>query len=254
MSRAGTTFPKLPQAVVPAEMLVAPATLDRSRGGEAVARAVKEGFLKPSDIEGAELAEATLLYVPFWRVAVTVDGFHIGLSTTQSASGRSIPIPTGGARHKDGVVMICARTIVPYEPKLPSFFGKIAGAPPLEIGMNELVSTASAVDALAEGEIVDADVDKARAESIATGMLLRAVSPTHAIYAKYEPKINASTFCLYPLYYARYRYEGEARRHAGEDYFVAVSGRTGDVVAAKHPSAVRAVTNKLRKLLSFDRR
>ena len=85
-------------------------------------------------------------------------------------------------------------------------------------------------------------------------MLLRAVSPTHAIYSKYEPKIHANAFCLYPLYYARYRYEGEARRRSGEEFFVAVSGRTGEVVAGKHPSAVRAMATKLRKLLSFDRR
>jgi hypothetical protein len=249
------TFPKLPQAVSPPEVFVVPATLDAARGVEAVQRAVKDGILKPSDIAGADLGEPALVYVPFWRVAVTVDGFHIGLSTVQSGrTGRSIPIPTGGARHKDGIVMISARTVVPYEAKLPSFFGKMAGAPPLEVGMDELVPAPNAAEALAAGEVVDADIDQARAESIASGMLLRAVSPTHAIYSKYEPKIHASTFCLYPLYYARYRYEGEARRHAGEEFFVAVSGRTGEIVAAKHPSAVRAMATKLRKLLSFDRR
>jgi hypothetical protein len=247
------TFPKVPQPVVPPEVFVVPATLDAVRGNEAVQRAVKGGLLKPSDIAGADLGTPSLLYVPFWRVAVTVDGFHIGLSTVQSgSSGRTIPIPTGGARHKDGIVMVCARTVVPYEAKLPSFFGKIAGAPPLEVGMNELVPAPNAAAALAAGEVVDADIDRARAESIASGMLLRAISPTHAIYSKYEPKIHASTFCLYPLYYARYRYEGEARRHAGEEFFVAVSGRTGEIVAAKDPSAVRAMATKLRKLLSFD--
>lgn len=249
------TFPRLQQPVVPAEVFVAPATIDATRGRDAVRHAVKDGLLKPSDIGGVELVDPVLLYVPFWRVAVTVDGFHVGLSSVESGrSGRTIPIPTGGARHKDGVVMVCARTVVPYEAKLPSLFGKMAGAPPLEIGTSELVAAASARDALAAGEVVDADVDKARGEAIASGMLVRAVSPTSALYAKYEPKIHSSTFCLYPLYYACYRYEGEARRHAGEELFVAVSGRTGEVVAAKHPSAVRAGLTKLRKLLSFDRR
>jgi len=248
------TFPKLQEPVTPAEVFVAPATLDAARGAAAVQRAVKDGILKPSDIDLADLVEPALIYVPFWRIAVTVDGFHIGVGSISNNSGRSIPIPTGGARHKDGVVMISARTIVPYEAKLPSIFGKISGAPPLEIGTNELVPSESAQEALATGEVVDADIDKARGEAIASGMLLRAVSPSNAIYSKYEPKILASTFCLYPLYYARYRYEGEARRHAGEEFFVAVSGRTGEVVAAKHPSAVRAMATKLRKLLSFDRR
>lgn len=248
------TFPKLPQPVVPAEVLVAPATLDRARGRAAVERAITEGVLRPFDSKRAADVDApALLYVPFWRVAVSVDGWHIGLSRGASG-GRSVPLPTGGARHKDGVVMIAARTLFPYEPKLPSFFGKLGGVAPPEVGANELVPVADAAAALAEGEVVDADVDEDRAEKLASGMLLRAVNPTNAIYASYTPEVRSSVFCLYPVYYARYRYEGEARRHEGEAFFVAVSGRTGDVVAAKHPSAVRAVAAKVRRLLSFDRR
>jgi hypothetical protein len=250
-----STFPKLPQPVAPAEAFVVVSTLDAKQGSEAVQRCVRDGLLKPSDIAGADLEEPKLLWVPFWRIAVSVDGFHIGLSSVQSGrTGRTIPIPTGGARHKDGIVMISARTIFPYEAKLPSFFGRIGGTPPLEVGTNELTTAANARDALASGEVVDADVDEVRARTIASQMLLRAVSPTNAIYAKYEPNVTACTFCLYPVYYARYRYEGEARRHAGEDFFVAVSGKTGEAIAAKHPSAMRAVATKLRKLLSFDRR
>jgi hypothetical protein len=225
--RSGVTFPKLPQPVTPADVFVAPATLDASRALEAVTYAVKHGILKPADIEAAELAEPALLYVPFWRVVVTGDG---------------------------GAVMICARTGFPYEAKLPSVFGKITGVPPIAVGTNELVAEGNAREALEGGELVDADIDKARAEAIASGMLVRALSPATAMSSQGEPKPHSSLFCLYPLYYARYRYEGEARRLPGEEYFVAVSGRSGEVVAAKHPSPVRAMTNKLRKLLSFDRR
>ena len=247
------TFPKLPQPVTSRQTFVLPATLDAAAGKAAVQNAITGGLLKPSDIASVDLADPALLYVPFWRVAVTVDGFHVGLGSITS-NGRSMPIPTGGARHRDGIVMVCARTVFPYEAKLPSFFGKIGGTPPLEVGMNELVSLSNATGALERAEVVDADLDRPRGEAIASGMLLRAVSPSSAIYANYQPKIHASTLCLYPLYYVRYRYEGEARRHAGEELFAAVSGRTGEVVSAKHPSGVRALTNKLRKLLSFDRR
>lgn len=247
-------FPKLPQPVVPAEVFVAPAVLDAARGRAAVETAVTEGFLRPFDSKHAASLDApALLYVPFWRVEVSVDGFHIGLSTVSSGR-RTLPLPTGGARHKDGIVMIAARTLFPYEPKLPSFFGKLSGVAPLEIGANELVPRSTAEPTLAQGEVLDADVEKERAEKIASGMLLRAVNPTNAIYASYTPQVRSSAFCLYPVYYARYRYEGEARRHAGEDFFVAVSARTGDVVSAKHPSAVRAVAAKVRRLFSLDRR
>ena len=216
------TFPKLSQPVTPAEIFVAPATFDAAHGRAAVQHAVKDGILKPSDVESVELAEPVLLYVPFWRV--------------------------GGAFQKDGFVMVCARKDVPYETKVPSVVTDLSGVNALDIGTNELVplNAGAAREALAAGEVVDADVDKARAEAIVNGLLLGPVSA--------EPKSLAGTFLLYPLYYAPYRYSGESRRHAGEELFVAVSGRTGEVASAKYPSVVRAMATKLRKLLSFDRR
>jgi hypothetical protein len=248
-------FPKHPRPVVPEGAFMAVATLDAAAGATAIRRAVTDGFLKPSDIADAELGVATLLYVPFWRVAVSVDGFHIGLTSFESnRTGKTMTLPTGGARHKDAVVSICARTVVPYEAKLPSIFGPMAGAPPLEIGMNELVSVANAARELDAAEVVEADVDRSRAEYLASSMVLRAVRPNNALYAKYEPRILSTTFCFYPLYWARYRYDGEARRHPGEECFVAVSARTGNVIMSKHPSAMRAGLTKLRKFLSFDRR
>jgi hypothetical protein len=247
------TFPKLDKPVVVSDAFVAPAVLDLAQGRAAVQAAVTDGFLKPFDIERADVEPAMLLYVPFWRVDVSVDGFHIGIGSMSTSSGKSIPIPTGGARHRHGEVMVCARTIVPYELRLPSWF-RVGSASALEVGVNEIVPLDRAREALEAGEVVDADVTRDQGERTATGLLVRAVSPTNAIYQKYDPQIRSTTFVLYPLYYARYRYEGEARRHAGEQFFILVSGRTGAVVNAKHPSAVRAVAAKVRRFLSFDRR
>jgi hypothetical protein len=217
------TFPKLPQPVTPAEVFVAPATVDAARGRAAVRHAVKDGLLKPSDIDDVELPDPALLYVPFWRV--------------------------GGSFQRDGHVMVCARSDVPYELK-PSFMSiDWKGTRPLEIGTSDLVPlrASAAREALEAGELVDADIDQAKAEGMVRTMLLSAVGAE-------PPKELSSTFCLYPMYFARYCYSGESRRHAGEDLFVAVSARTGEVAFAKHPSAVRAMATKLRKFLSFDRR
>jgi hypothetical protein len=255
---ADAPFPKVdnPIAIPLANTFVVPAVLDQDKGREAVSHAVRDGFLRPFDIARTEIEEPRPLWVPFWRMAVAVDGFFITVSNVNvGKEGRSVPIPSGGARYKDAVVMVCARTLFPYEPKLPSLFGRVSGIPPLEVGTAEMTSPAMMEMLAANGaEILDADVDRARAESTAMGLLLRAVSPTHAFYAKYEPKIETAEFCLYPVYFARYTYDGEARRHAGEAMFVAVSGTTGQVIAAKHPSAVRSVAAKVRRLLSFDRR
>jgi len=84
--------------------------------------------------------------------------------------------------------------------------------------------------------------------------LMRAVRPKHAIYAKYEPEIRSATFCLYPLYYARYRYGGEANPKLAEGFFVTISGRTGALVAAKHPSGVRALAGRVRRLFKTGAR
>jgi len=249
-------FGKLSRPVEPpSEHYVAPALLDAAAGKAAVQAAVKDSVLRPADIADAKLDDPALVYAPFWRMSVAVDGFHLGLSII-GINGRTVPIPRGGANHKDAVIMVSARTLVPYEAKLPSWFANIAGTPPLEVAPNEVLPFASeaAREALAKGELVDADVSKDQAERIACGMLLRSVDARNAIYAKYTPELRAAALVLYPLYYARYRYSGEARRHAQEDLFVAVSGRTGAVVSAKHPSAVRSVAAKVRRLLSFDRR
>ena len=216
------TFPKLAQPVTPAEVFVAPATVDAARGRAAVQHAVKDGLLKPSDIDDVELADPALLYVPFWRI--------------------------GGSFQRDDSFMVCARSDVPYERNPSPIVVDLSRKRPLDIATNELVPRNAQVgrEALERGEVVEADSDQARAEGMVRTMLLNPVTS--------GPKNLASTFVLYPVYFARYSYSGESRRHAGEELFVAVSGRTGEVAFAKHPSAVRAMATKLRKFLSFDRR
>jgi len=253
------TFPKLesPVAVAASQTFYVPAALDMERGRAAVELAIKGSILRPFDIaKSAHIDEVAPLWVPFWRFAVAMEGFYVDVSNVSVGSkGRTVPLPTGGGRYKNAVVMICARTAFPYEPKLPSLVGRVTGIHPLEVAADELVAEPS-LEMLRENdaEIVDADVSRERAESIATELLLREVSPTHAMYPTYEPRIEDGTFCLYPLYYARYTYSGEARRHPDEHLFVAVSGRTGEVVAATYPSAARSVAAKVRRFLSFDRR
>jgi hypothetical protein len=229
---------------------VAPATLDASEAKVALSREIQESVFRPSDIAKATIGEAAFFYAPFWRVRLSVEGFHIGLTTTTNERGRTLPLPTGGARHASGTVMISARSILPYTPKLSSVFGRLSGSPALEVEPTELVPLDRA--ALAGHELVDADVAKEHAERVAVAMILQQVQPHNALYAKYNPLVHDTTCVYYPLYLARYQYDGEARRHAGEEFFVMLSARTGKVVASKHPSALRAVTAKLRRFLSFN--
>ena len=251
-------YPKLSKPVfVPAiDTHVVVATLDQEQGKREIEQAVRGSVLRPFDIARASIEEPRPLWVPFWRVALTVDGFHFGLSQLKvGVEDRTVPVPTGGARSKEAVVMVCARTLFPYEPKLPSFLTRAGGTPPLEVAKEEIGALADTISLNDHGaEVIESDVDRGSAEAIASGMRVRDVRPTNALYARYEPKIESATFVLYPVYFARYDYEGEARRHAGERLFVAVSGKNGKVISATYPSAVRAVAAKVRRLLSFDRR
>ncbi len=248
------SYAPVDKRVVPdaAEDYAARPILDHKQGQEHARRAVLDGVLKPSDIESARILDVKLLFVPFWRIDVSVDGFHVDLGKVTVGK---IPLPTGGTRHKEAVVMVCARTLFPYEPKLPSWMsGKLDGVAPLEVAVAELLPCAQmppgAMDA---GEVVDADVSQDGATKIASRMVVRAVSPQNALISKYEPTVRSVLFCRYPVYYARYEYSGVARRTPGEEYFVAVSARTGKTVSSHHPSMVRAAAEKVRKLLTFGR-
>jgi hypothetical protein len=225
-------FPKLEgAAVAPAEVLVAPAMLDAVQGKAAVDRVARESVLRPSDIGGASLDPPSLCYAPFWRVVVDV---------------RPVPIlPRGGMNQKDVVVMVGARRLVPYEPRVPS---------PLDVSSSELVADAHATGSLEAGEIVEADVIRAEAARIATGTVSAKIDARAAIHAMPTPEVRGAAFVLYPLYFARYRRSPEQRPYAAGDPFVMVSARNGAVAAAKHPSAVWSIAAKVRRLLSSDRR
>jgi hypothetical protein len=149
--------------------------------------------------------------------------------------------------------MVSARNAFPYELKVPSSLSGAVrvGLPALEVGAEDLVPEATAASRVSEGEILECDVARDAAERIAEQALLNAVEPTQAIYSKYEPRVGAVTLVRYPIYYLRYRYDGEARLHAAEDCAVAVSARTGKLVSARHPSGARAAVGKLKRLFSF---
>jgi hypothetical protein len=104
----------------------------------------------------------------------------------------------------------------------------------------------------AEGEVLDCDVPREMAQQTAELVLVNTVvGPFHAPLGNYKVHRRAVRLVRYPIYYLRYRYDGEARRHGVENCAVAVSACSGNVVGAKHPSAWRAIGGKLRRLFSF---
>jgi hypothetical protein len=222
---------------------------------EAVAKkSILESFARPADIARAELAPAELLFVPFWRVDVTVDGFYVGLTYATGTDGRlQWVLPTGGARHRDAVLAICARRLFPYRPPrqtvaplLARGFGTVA---PLTLRLEEMVPRSSA--GRLEGTVLDADVSREDAEREAKDILLHAARPARALYAEHEARVRSTSFVHYPIVLVRYRYTGEASPEPGQEFHVGVSARSGKIVTSRHPSIVRALAAKFRRLLTL---
>ena len=146
--------------------------------------------------------------------------------------------------------MVCGRSSFPYEVKvLGGPMLVLGGVPPLTVGAEELTPLAAGLPA--DGELVGCDVSAEVAQQTAQRALLRALEPAHALYSKYQPTVGSIALVRYPVFYLRYRYDGEARRYAAEDCAIAISARTGKVIARRHPSGARSAAGKLRRMLSF---
>jgi hypothetical protein len=254
----GPVFPSLgPAAHHPQEpWFVAARRLDEPAAGKIARQEIFGRVLAPADIRQSSataLDRIRLLQVPFWRVEVSIDGFHVGVTSVRVGNGPiGLPLPLMSSKHRSGSLMVSARNAFPYQLKVPSALSRTVrvGIPALEVGAEDVVpEPADGRDS--EGEIVDCDVTRDTAERTAQQALLNAVEPSQAIYSKYEPRVQAVTLVRYPIYYLRYRYDGEARLHAAEDCAVAVSARTGKLVSARHPSGARAAVGKLKRLFSF---
>lgn len=253
-----TLVPKLSAPVsVPEELAyVVPVAVSAADAERTARDAVLGSVLRPADIGRAVLEPLTLVHLPFWRIEVAADGFHLGVAFLRGGQPGAMPLPfpTGGARHRDGVMLVVARTLFPYEPSLLSSSSSWVGTQfegamgAFQIRLEEMVPRAR--QPITTGEVIEADMDRREAEKEAKDRILRAIRPHTALFESYEPKVKSVAFCHVPLYVMPYHYDGAAKRRPGEEYYVTVSGRSGKIVGARHPSAVKATFAKLRKLIT----
>jgi hypothetical protein len=248
MMRVPKRFPDIVPDATATEARVARSAIDAAAAETAMQGRIRGSALRPHDIGSAQMEPAALLFVPFYRVRVAVDGFHVGLSgASVRVRGASIPIPSGGARHDEQEVIVCARRELPFPAHLARRrFG--TDSPLASVHLDQLVA-ASSFD-FAGAERVQPNVPPKTAEDDATRVVRAASEPrSGALFSQYEVRVRDVDTWLHPVYFARYRYDGDARRHVEEDCFVALCGRTGGVLAEHHPSAFRSVVARARKLL-----
>lgn len=231
-------FPPLDRpVVVPAgSTSMVLARLDQAAGRAAAEHAVTTGVLRPFDIATAEVAEPRPLWIPFWRVTLEV------------------PVLMGAGERPRLSVMVPARRAFPYTARFSSVATRLAGAL-LDPAPTAFVPADADMLAGNGAVVVEADVDREDAVIAARELFLKSMAPGIGLSDRFAPEVAGAELVLYPVYHATYTYRGEARRDASEgDFFVAVSGETGDLLAATHPSVVRSLAAKLRRALSFDRR
>jgi hypothetical protein len=234
-----------PKLVSPAAVpeLVASGWISIDGATKEIVRVIRKGILRPSDIV---ISEPQFFYAPFWRVIVAVDNFQVGDGTVSGQRRRRSPLPHRGARQAVATILVSARSAVPFAPKIPSTLGRFGPSPAPEILLTDLIYLGLKA---APGDLVEADVPREHAERTAARLLLRKVHPG-ARCTSCEPRIVHTILLYYPLFLATYRYADSARHHAEEEFFVLLDGRTGKIVASKHPSAARALATKLRRLSS----
>lgn len=246
--------PARPLELADDEVFVWPCTVGEMVGHGRAKAAVREGFLRPADIDTAELSPVTRIWLPLWRVEGSASSFSVGLvDTTRRTRGPDAGVlggpgprpprsprgrtrrglmPTGGYRHHDGLLSLPARRGYPIDP-----------SPKTKIPRASLVPLTD--HPLAETERVVPDVPREDATAEAERRLRRRGEPRSALFAQVHVDVRDATLVYVPLYVLRYRYGGDAVEGGAAVFFVAVSGATGKVVASHHPSGWRAMKTKL---------
>lgn len=228
--------PPRPTQAAPEATFIVPATLPKETA-ERVVQSNLRWFFRPADIDKSEFSPLSLLYMPLWRIDAAIESFYIGLqhSTGQNGMLRWV-VPTGGFRHRDGVVILSGRRFYPIDPSLK-----------IVIPLNEMQPLRQPPT---DGEVLAPDVHQQEAEVEAAGRLRQRVQPQGALYARFEARVRSAALCYYPLWVQRYRYQGSAawRTHL-EECHVAVSGRSGKIVSARHPSALWSMLDRAKRMV-----
>ena len=155
-------FPPLgPSAHQPREpSFVVARRLDEPAAGKIARREIFGRVLAPADIRQASataLDRIRLIQVPFWRVEVAIDGFHVSITSVPLGRGPiGLPLPRMSSKHRSGAVMVSARNAFPYQLRVPSSLSHsvFVGIPALEVAAEDLVPEAADDSREGEGEIV----------------------------------------------------------------------------------------------------
>ncbi len=160
-----------------------------------------------------------------------------------------IPIPQQDSSEAKATWMVSARTAFPYEMKNPKVL--LAGdAKPLAVNLAALEHGEPATDGM--WEVLDADVDEKQAQAIAASSLAKSSASSGAIFSESQVTTHAIHFVLYPIWFARYRYRGDAAPSGNDLFYLGISAVDGTPITAEHPSKLRAGVARVKKFFGGD--
>jgi hypothetical protein len=240
--------PPLSAPVLPEERYFVAKAIERDRAEQRIHEAICEGAFRPPDAtRAARIDDLHALYVPFWRMDLQRTDESLSLTPVQVGK-IGIPIPRTRTTDARATWMVCARTSFPYVMKHPSTL--LPGdAKPLVVGLEALAH--GDPDASGSWEVLDADVPQSQARHVGGASLARYGGGwvRHDIATNTELTVHAVHFVRYPVWFARYRYDGVATPAEGT-FHVAVSAVDGQCLAARHPSKLRAGAAKVKGFFS----
>jgi hypothetical protein len=101
--------------------------------------------------------------------------------------------------------------------------------------------------------VLEADVDEATARALAAASFRKLALDPSVLLHEDQIVIRSIHFVRYPLWFARYRYRGQAAPTRDGLFHVGISAVDEACIAAVHPSKLLAGAAKLKKLFGLSR-
>lgn len=242
-------LPLLPRAVLPEEVYHVAPRIGAARAEQLILAEICDGTFRPPDAaQNATIEEAYALFVPFWRIDMARKDQALRLSSVRIGTV-GVPVPYQDTTSAKATWMVCARSAFPYEMKHPSTL--LPGdAKPLTMNLAALEHGDPATRGM--WEVLDADIDGDRAHQIAAAALAGSSGASRALFTEAEISVRARHFVRYPIWFARYRYRGDASAEGNDLFYVGISAADGTPITAEHPSKLRSGAAKVRRFFFDD--
>ncbi len=224
---------------------VLPAVVDVDTARRVALERATTGLLRPADAAGlVKVGDVRPLWVPVWRVDL-----DMRMEVTSSSDTFGEVSWSRETTHFRGDVAVVARRAFGLGRRCDTSAPLCA-----EMGIlwEHLVTREGEGELrLATAPCVEADLGYQEAVRLATAYAERLAHGPSTTALETTGGSRDVQFVWVPIWWVGYEYRGEASE-SGEELGVLVLGHSGKVLEERHPSKLRAVAARLRRLLTLD--